>query len=97
MSLAAASRAPTLQHIADRINLISAQHNLAAPQKAVSSLLMLAFEARLKQLLSRALTLTAASRAITSIRPARARAAGALDARSFDALFTVSPALLPNG
>lgn len=44
LHLASMTRAPTLQHISDRINLISAQHNLGAPPKTVSSLMMLAFE-----------------------------------------------------
>ena len=38
------THAPTIQHIADRINLICAQHNLGAPSKAVSSLMNLACE-----------------------------------------------------
>ena len=44
LNLASMTRGPTLQHIAERINLISAQHNLSAPSKDVASLLMLAFE-----------------------------------------------------
>lgn len=44
LNLASMTRAPTLQHISDRINLISAQHNLGTPSKDVASLLMLAFE-----------------------------------------------------
>ncbi|EIN06143.1 hypothetical protein PUNSTDRAFT_145474 [Punctularia strigosozonata HHB-11173 SS5] len=99
LHLAAVTRAPTLQHISDRINLICAQHNLGAPSKAVSSLLMLAFEAKLKQLISQAITLTSASHAITSIQPAHPSGAsynGLLAASAFDALFTVSPAVLPN-
>ena len=44
LHLASTTRAPTLQHISDRINLISAQHNLGAPSRMVSSLMMLAFE-----------------------------------------------------
>lgn len=44
LHLASISRAPTLQHISDRINLISAQHNLSAPSRTVASLMMLAFE-----------------------------------------------------
>lgn len=46
LNLASMTRAPTLQHISERINLISAQHNLGAPSKEAASLLMLAFEAR---------------------------------------------------
>lgn len=44
LNLASMTRAPTLQHISERINLISAQHNLGAPSKDVASLLLLAFE-----------------------------------------------------
>ena len=44
LNLASMTRAPTLQHISERINLISAQHNLGTPSKEVASLLMLAFE-----------------------------------------------------
>lgn len=55
LQLASVSRAPTLQHISDRINLISAQHNLGAPSKQVASLMMLAFEVRI--ILSRVLNM----------------------------------------
>lgn len=41
------TRAPTIQHISERINLISAQHNLGPPSKEVASLLLLAFEVRI--------------------------------------------------
>lgn len=44
MQLASVTRAPTLQHIVDRVNLISAQHNLNQPNRNVAQLLMLAFE-----------------------------------------------------
>lgn len=44
LHLASISRAPTLQHISDRINLISAQHHLGAPSRTVASLMMVAFE-----------------------------------------------------
>lgn len=44
LHLAAITHGPTIQHIQDRVNLISAQHNLGTPSKTVSSLLMLAFE-----------------------------------------------------
>ncbi|EGN96615.1 hypothetical protein SERLA73DRAFT_184711, partial [Serpula lacrymans var. lacrymans S7.3] len=97
LHLASVSRAPTSQHISDRINLISAQHNLSAPNKAVSSLMMLAFEAKLKQLITRALTLTSTSHAITSITPSAPHSHNhVLTASSFDTLFTLSPAVLPN-
>ncbi|CAL1714736.1 unnamed protein product [Somion occarium] len=96
LQLAAVSRAPTSHHISDRINLICAQHNLGAPLKQVSSLMMLAFEAKLKQLITQALSLTSSSEAITSIRPSRQNAQYPLSTSSFDTLFTVSPAVLPN-
>ena len=112
--LASMTRAPTLQHISDRINLISAQHNLGAPPKAVSSLMMLAFEvclqltslnaylshlpkAKLKQLITQALSLTSTSHAITSIKTSTPHSNNYhLSASSFDTLFTISPAVLPN-
>ncbi|RPD64413.1 hypothetical protein L226DRAFT_533693 [Lentinus tigrinus ALCF2SS1-7] len=97
LNLASMTRAPTLQHISERINLISAQHNLSAPSKDVASLLMLAFEAKLKQLITQALSLTSTSHAITSIRPEEPHSHSyVLPASSFDSLFTVSPAVLPN-
>lgn len=113
LHLASISRAPTLQHISDRINLISAQHNLGAPSRTVASLMMLAFEvsipssditlllrvqqAKLKQLITRALSLTSTSHAITSITPSAPRSSNrVLSASSFESLFTLSPAVLPN-
>ncbi|KAH0836628.1 transcriptional regulator of RNA polII, SAGA, subunit-domain-containing protein [Lanmaoa asiatica] len=97
LHLASISRAPTLQHISDRINLISAQHNLGAPSRTVASLMMLAFEAKLKQLITHALSLTSTSHAIASINPSAPRSNNrVLTASSFDSLFTLSPAVLPN-
>ncbi|KAH9846033.1 transcriptional regulator of RNA polII, SAGA, subunit-domain-containing protein [Lenzites betulinus] len=96
LHLASMTRAPTLQHISDRINLISAQHNLGAPSRDVASLMMLAFEAKLKQVITQALSLTSTSHAITSIRATDHSHGYVLPASSFDSLFTVSPAVLPN-
>lgn len=112
LHLASISRAPTLQHISDRINLISAQNNLGAPSRTVASLMMLAFEvsvpasnptllkwqqAKLKQLITRSISLTSTSHAITSINPSAPRTQNrVLTASSFDSLFTLSPAVLPN-
>ncbi|KAF9221355.1 hypothetical protein BS17DRAFT_711643 [Gyrodon lividus] len=97
LHLASISRAPTLQHMSDRINLISAQHNLGAPSRAVGSLMMVAFEAKLKQLITHALSLTSTSHAIASINPSVPRSNNrVLTASSFDSLFTLSPAVLPN-
>ncbi|PCH44243.1 hypothetical protein WOLCODRAFT_76347 [Wolfiporia cocos MD-104 SS10] len=97
LHLASVSRGFAVQHISDRINLISAQHNLGAPSKAVSSLMMLAFEAKLKQLIMHALSLTSTSHAIASIRTASKGSTNyPLSVSSFDTLFTISPAVLPN-
>lgn len=116
LHLASMTRAPTLQHISDRINLISAQHNLGAPHRQVSSLMMLAFEvssrhqshnssvlnashqAKLKQLITQALSLTSSSHAITSIQTSGKQTTQyPLSTSSFETLFTLSPATLPNG
>jgi len=40
------SRAPTLQHIADRMNLICVQNNLGPPARTVPALMNLACEVR---------------------------------------------------
>ena len=54
-------------------------------------------QAKLKQLITQALSLTSSSQAITSIQPStRQNAQYPLSASSFDTLFTVSPAVLPN-
>ena len=54
-------------------------------------------QAKLKQLITQALSLTSSSQAITSIKPStRQNAQYPLSASSFDTLFTVSPAVLPN-
>jgi len=99
------THAPTIQHIADRINLICAQNNLGAPSKAVSSLMNLACEAKLKQLITHAITLTSTSHVITSITPSSSslsqrhphqpHKAPVLTTSSFQTLFTLSPADLP--
>ncbi|KAF8191432.1 transcriptional regulator of RNA polII, SAGA, subunit-domain-containing protein [Mycena galopus ATCC 62051] len=99
--LAATAGAPTVQHIADRMNLICAQNNLSAPSRAVPSLMNLACEAMLKQLLTHALTLTSTSQTISSITPSTSRTSHTrtqpvLTTSSFNTLFTVSPADLPN-
>ncbi|KAJ7090342.1 transcriptional regulator of RNA polII, SAGA, subunit-domain-containing protein [Mycena belliarum] len=99
--LAATAGAPTVQHIADRMNLICAQNNLGAPSRSVPSLMNLACEAMLKQLLTHALTLTSSSQTISSITPSTSRSAHTrtqpvLTTSSFNTLFTVSPADLPN-
>ncbi|KAK7035762.1 transcriptional regulator of RNA polII, SAGA, subunit-domain-containing protein [Favolaschia claudopus] len=99
--LAATAGLPTVQHIADRMNLICAQNNLGAPNRAVPSLMNLACEAMLKQLLTHALTLTSTSQTISSIHPSTSRGthvrpSPVLTTSSFNTLFTISPADLPN-
>ncbi|GLB41952.1 putative transcriptional regulator of RNA polII, SAGA, subunit [Lyophyllum shimeji] len=99
--LSSISRAPTLNHIADRMNLISAQNNLGPPARNVAALMNLACEAKLKQLITHALTLTSTSHAISSISPSAPtqhthRPPPVLSASAFQTLFTVAPADLPN-
>ncbi|PPQ65490.1 hypothetical protein CVT26_000130 [Gymnopilus dilepis] len=108
--LHATTRAPTLQHIAERMNLICAQNNLNAPARSVAQLMSFACEAKLKQLITHALTLTSTSNAISSIVPSTSNSQQSsstlvhhfpqrppiLTADSFHTLFTVSPADLPN-
>ncbi|KAF8909414.1 transcriptional regulator of RNA polII, SAGA, subunit-domain-containing protein [Gymnopilus junonius] len=110
VQLHAATHAPTLQHIADRMNLICAQNNLNAPTRTVAQLMNFACEAKLKQLITHALTLTSTSHAISSIAPSSNNSQHypgtllhhfpqrppILTADSFHTLLTVSPADLPN-
>lgn len=54
-------------------------------------------QAKLKQLITHALSLTSTSHAIASITPStRHSHSRVLTASSFDTLFTISPAVLPN-
>jgi len=109
--LHSSTRAPTLQHIADRMNLICAQNSLSAPLRSVPALMALACEAKLKQLITHALTLTSTSHAISSITPSSSSSSHlssntphhhfphkppVLTSASFQTLFSVSPADLPN-
>ncbi|KIK09069.1 hypothetical protein K443DRAFT_672106 [Laccaria amethystina LaAM-08-1] len=111
IQLHATTHAPTIQHITDRINLICAQNNLCAPSRTVPSLMNLACEAKLKQLITHALTLTSTSHAINSISPSAPRQLSSSTATihhhapqkppvlmpsSFKTLFSLSPADLPN-
>ncbi|KAF9078068.1 hypothetical protein BDP27DRAFT_1310714, partial [Rhodocollybia butyracea] len=96
VSLASMSHAPTIQHIIERVNLVCAQHNLQTPQRNVSTLIHLACEVKLKQLLTHALTLTTQSLAISSINTARSSSSShhqpkILTTAAFETLFTVSP------
>ncbi|KAI0026974.1 transcriptional regulator of RNA polII, SAGA, subunit-domain-containing protein [Vararia minispora EC-137] len=97
VQLASSARGFTLNHVTDRINLICAQHNLGQSPRTVAQLLCLAFEAKLKQLVTEALSLTSASHAITSIKPSMPHTSrNTLTTSAFDTLFTVAPAVLPN-
>ncbi|EKM81885.1 hypothetical protein AGABI1DRAFT_54991 [Agaricus bisporus var. burnettii JB137-S8] len=109
VNLHSASRAPTFQHIVDRVNLICAQNNLGTPHRSVPELVNMACQAKLKQLITHALTLTSTSHAITSIVPSSTLSAShslhthhhpqrapVLTAASFQTLFTISPSDLPN-
>ncbi|KAF9790688.1 transcriptional regulator of RNA polII, SAGA, subunit-domain-containing protein [Thelephora terrestris] len=96
LHFASVTRAPTLQHVWDRMNLISAQHNLSPPSKQAASLMMLAFETKIKQMIMQAITLTTTSQAITSIAPSTtSHRSHVLTASAFDSLFTICPAVLP--
>lgn len=54
-------------------------------------------QAKLKQLITHAISLTSTSHAIASINPSAPRSSNrVLTASSFDSLFTLSPAVLPN-
>ncbi|KAF8892095.1 transcriptional regulator of RNA polII, SAGA, subunit-domain-containing protein [Infundibulicybe gibba] len=92
------THAPTIQHIADRMNLICAQNNLSAPTRSVAQLMSLACEAKLKQLITHAITLTSTSHAISSINPSSSsqHTTKVLTPSSFQSLFTVAPSVLPN-
>ncbi|KAJ3731782.1 transcriptional regulator of RNA polII, SAGA, subunit-domain-containing protein [Lentinula guzmanii] len=101
ISLATMSRAPTIQHIIERINLVCAQHNLHAPQRNVATLMHLACEVKLKQLITHALTLTTQSLAISSVSTGKASQPSThqqniLTTAALEALFTIAPADLPN-
>ncbi|KAF9525968.1 transcriptional regulator of RNA polII, SAGA, subunit-domain-containing protein [Crepidotus variabilis] len=105
IQLHSSTRAPTLQHVADRVNLISAQNNFATPARPVPAYLTLATEAFLKQLITHAITLSITSSTISSISPTSQNGsshhfhlpkAQILTAASMNTLFTVSPADLPN-
>ena len=127
VNLHSVTRAPTIQHIADRINLICAQNNLSVPSRNSARAYefgmrgMFEFiapiptdhakplQAKLKQLITRALTLTSTSQTITSITPSSTsvsqnshlhhhhpQRAPILTPTSFQTLFTISPSDLPN-
>ncbi|KAF8573598.1 hypothetical protein K439DRAFT_1374917 [Ramaria rubella] len=93
--LCSITRTITQQNVAERIALISAQNSLGPPHKAVSQLVILALEAKLKHLVTHAISLTSTSRTISSIHPSSAISSRPLSASSFDTLFTLAPAVLP--
>jgi len=95
--LASVTHALTLQHVVDRVNLICAQQNLNAPTRTASSLVLLATQAYLKQLVAQAIALSSSSHAITSITPSsHVHSTTHLHLSTFSTLLTISPALLPN-
>ncbi|KAF7305185.1 hypothetical protein MKEN_01233700 [Mycena kentingensis (nom. inval.)] len=99
--LASTSGLPNVNYMAERMNLICAQNNIGQPTRAASSLMNLACEAMLKQLLTHALTLTSTSQTISSIAPSSSRHPNlrpqpVLTTSSFHTLFTVAPAEIPN-
>ncbi|KIJ55245.1 hypothetical protein M422DRAFT_41256 [Sphaerobolus stellatus SS14] len=97
--LCSLTRTITQQNIAERIALISAQNNLGPPNKAVSQLVLLALEAKLKHLVANAISLTSTSRTVSSIQIGPSSSSSVigrtLSGSSFDTLFTVAPAVLP--
>lgn len=73
------------------------QHTLHTPSRKCVDTPLTSLQAKLKQLITQALSLTSTSHAITSIRAAEPHSHSyVLPASSFDSLFTVSPAVLPN-
>ncbi|KZP16626.1 hypothetical protein FIBSPDRAFT_748463 [Athelia psychrophila] len=101
LHLATVSQSLTLPQVIDRVNLICAQHNLNMPTRNVSSLILLATQAHIKQLITQAIALTSSSRSITSITTTahahpHIHAATHLRLSTFSTLLTLSPALLPN-
>lgn len=97
--MASLTHALTLQHVSDRINLICAQQNLnPPPSRTASSLLLLATQAHLKQLVTQAIALSSSSHAITSIHPSHRPTHSPTHLRlsTFSTLLTLSPSLLPN-
>ncbi|KAH9945724.1 transcriptional regulator of RNA polII, SAGA, subunit-domain-containing protein [Amylocystis lapponica] len=96
LHLPSTTRTFALQHLTERLNLVSTQHDLQFPGRQVSSLLLLATEAMLKNLITQAMALTTSSHAITSIRTSSQHShSSVLTLASFVTLFTVSPAVLP--
>ncbi|KAK7062572.1 hypothetical protein VNI00_000060 [Paramarasmius palmivorus] len=87
---------------AERINLICAQNNLNVPARSVPTLMHLACEVKLKQLITHALTLTTNSLVISSITTSNDNPSShhhsqkVLTTAAFETLFTLAPYDLPN-
>ncbi|KAJ8515729.1 hypothetical protein ONZ45_g6899 [Pleurotus djamor] len=97
LHLLSITRAPSLQHVVDKVNLVCAQHNLAQPSRLVATLVNIAFETHIKKLITHALTLSSTSNSISSINPSEPRnRSHTLTLAAFETLFTVAPASLPN-
>ncbi|KAF7430511.1 hypothetical protein PC9H_006219 [Pleurotus ostreatus] len=97
LHLLSITRAPTLQHITDKVNLVCAQNNLGQPSRLVASLVNIAYETHIKKLISHALTLSSTSSSISSIQPSIHRnRSHTLTLSDFETLFTISPSILPN-
>ncbi|KAF9268990.1 hypothetical protein L218DRAFT_1072657, partial [Marasmius fiardii PR-910] len=100
--LASHTRSMTVQLIAERVNLICAQNDLKTPARTVSTLVHLACEVKLKQLITHALTLTTDSLAISSVTTSTEHPSGhhhnhkILTTAAFETLFTLAPYDLPN-
>lgn len=87
--LSSVSRHPMhIQHIMDRITLTSAQHNLMPPRRDVAMLLKEAVEAKLKEIIERAIELQLTKTTTEGTRT--------LNAQAFSNLFALSPSVLPN-
>jgi hypothetical protein len=96
LSLASLTHSLTLPHVVERVNLICAQQNVNPPARTVSSLLLLATQAHLKQLVTQAIALSSSSHSITSITPSsHSRPTTHLRLSTFSTLLTLSPSLLP--
>ncbi|KAG7093879.1 hypothetical protein E1B28_007518 [Marasmius oreades] len=100
--LASHTRSLTVQLIAEKINLICAQNHLNTPARSVPTLMHLACEVKLKQLITHALTLTTDSLAISSITTSSDNTSAhhhshkVLTTAAFETLFILAPYDLPN-
>jgi hypothetical protein len=98
LHLAQVTRALTLQHIGERLTLISSQHGVSCQSRQVASLLHLGLESKIKSLITHAVTLTSSSRTITSIQPSQgSSSARLLTVDAFRTVFALAPHTLPGG